>query len=213
MRGVTRILGLMRLPAGDTELVQIANGFLADAAKRAGRWLACRPGCTQCCHGAFPINALDAARLRAGMETLRVEDPARAEAVERRAQAWITEHGAAFPGNAETGRLGSTDEAQAAFEDFANDAACPALDPETGCCDVYAWRPMTCRVFGPPVRVESGALGCCELCFVGASDDEIAACEMPVPHDLEQQLLAGADAEGETVVAYALVKRGPYVER
>ena len=204
---------VMRLPAGDGELVQIMDAALADAARRAGTWLACRPGCTQCCHGAFPVNALDAARLRAGMEALRRESPARAEAVEQRARAWIAEHGAAFPGDLETGILGDSDEHQMAFEDFANDAACPALDSETGRCDVYAWRPMTCRVFGPPVRVESGALGCCELCFVGATNEEIAACEMPVPHDLEQQLLSEAGGEGETVVAYALVERPARVER
>jgi len=48
---------------------------------------------------------------------------------------------------------------------------------------------MTCRVFGPPVRSEDG-LGVCELCFQGASDKEIAACEMkPDPDDLESRLL------------------------
>ena len=45
---------------------------------------------------------------------------------------------------------------------------------------------MTCRVFGPPVRMGDGdALGCCELCFHGANEEEIAACEMPVPTELE----------------------------
>lgn len=203
----------MRLPAGDSELVQIMDVALADAARRAGTWLACRPGCTQCCHGAFPINALDAARLRAGMDALRRDDPARAAAVQQRTQAWIAEHGAAFPGDVDTGAIGDSDEHQEAFQDFANDAACPALDPETGRCDVYAWRPMTCRVFGPPVRIEGGGLGCCELCFVGATNEEIAACEMPVPHDLEQRLLAGEAIEGETVVAFALVERGARIER
>jgi Fe-S-cluster containining protein len=208
----------MRLPAGDGELVQIMDAALADAAERAGAWLACRPGCTQCCHGAFPINALDMARLRAGMDALRRDDPARAAAVEQRAQAWIAEHGAAFPGDKETGILGSSDEHLEAFEDFANDAACPALDPETGRCDVYAWRPMTCRVFGPPVRVEGGGLGCCELCFIGAKGEEIASCEMLVPHELEQRLLdesggEGDASEGETVVAFALVERGSRSER
>ena len=48
---------------------------------------------------------------------------------------------------------------------------------------------MTCRVFGPPVRSEDG-LGVCELCFHGATDEEIAACEMnPDPDDLESALL------------------------
>ena len=56
---------------------------------------------------------------------------------------------------------------------------------------------MTCRVFGPPVRSEDG-LGVCELCFQGASDEEIAACEMkPDPDDLESRLLAGVGKKDE----------------
>ncbi len=65
----------MVLPVGDSELVQIMDASLAEAARRAGTWLACRPGCTQCCHGAFAINALDTLRLRAGMEALRASAP------------------------------------------------------------------------------------------------------------------------------------------
>lgn len=193
----------MRLPAGDQQLVQIMDVALDEEARRAGTWLACRPGCTQCCHGAFAINALDVARLHAGMEALRAADPSRAEAVEQRTRAWIEEFGSEFPGNAETGVLGTSEEDEARFEEFANDAACPALNPETGLCDVYEWRPMTCRVFGPPVRVGE-ALGCCELCFVDASEAEIAACEMPVPREMEQRLVAETGDAGETVVAYAL---------
>ena len=78
------------------------------------------------------------------------------------------------------------------FSDFANDEPCPALDPATGNCELYESRPMTCRVFGPPVRCEDG-LGVCELCFQGATDKEIAACEMkPDPEDLESALLKKA---------------------
>ena len=62
------ILALMGLPAGDNELVQIIDAALADAARRAGPLLVCRQGCTQCCHGAFAINELDAQRLAAGIE-------------------------------------------------------------------------------------------------------------------------------------------------
>ena len=193
----------MRLPAGDQQLVQIMDSALAEAARRAGAWLACRPGCTQCCHGAFGINALDVARLQAGMAALRAIDPLRAEALEVRARDWIAELGAEFPGDAETGILGSSEEDQARFEDFADEAACPALNPETGLCDVYQWRPMTCRVFGPPVRV-GDALGCCELCFVGTDEEEIAACEMLVPHELEERLVKEMGDVRETVVAYAL---------
>ncbi|MGA2673700.1 MAG: YkgJ family cysteine cluster protein [Terracidiphilus sp.] len=197
----------MRLPEGDRELVQIVDAALADAARRAGDRLVCRPGCTQCCYGAFAISPLDALRLRAGMDALRAGQPALAAEIERRARAWIAEHGTEFPGDLETGLLGESDADLAQFEEFANDAACPALDPATGRCDVYPWRPMTCRVFGPPVRMGEGdALGHCELCFVGASTAQVAACEMPVPHELEARLLDEIPARGETVVAFALVR-------
>src|SRR5580698_11099495 len=149
-------LGGMRLPTRDAELVQIVDAALAEAARRAGDWLVCRLGCTQCCFGAFAINALDAARLRAGMVALRNTVPELAAEIERRAQAWIEAHGLAYPGNLDTGRLGETEAEQERFEEFANEAACPALDEATGRCDVYAWRPMTCRVVGPPVRMEVG---------------------------------------------------------
>jgi Fe-S-cluster containining protein len=204
----------MPLPARDAELVQIVDSSLADAASRAGEFLACRIGCTQCCHGAFAINALDAARLRAGMGELRLSDSALAASIERRVLAWLEKFGDGFPGDAETGALGMSAEDRARFEDFANDAACPALDSATGRCDVYAWRPMTCRVFGPPVRAagEDGAegLGHCELCFIGATSQQVAACEMPVPHELEAELVDEMGAEmgsdAETVVAFALLR-------
>ena len=190
----------------DSQLVHILDTALAQAAQRAGPWLACRPGCTQCCHGAFAINALDALRLRTGIQALHAADPAAALAIEDRARDWLDTYGPDFPGDRDTGLLGTSEEDQARFDDFANDAPCPALNPSTGLCDVYAWRPMTCRVFGPPTRpAEDEALACCELCFNGATEREIAACEMPVPHQLEIELLAQTGQPGETLVAFALL--------
>jgi Fe-S-cluster containining protein len=208
---------------GDSQLLQIIDAALADAAHRAGAWLACKPGCTQCCHGAFAINALDTARLHTGMQALRAATPEAAKAIEERARAWTAAYGPEFPGDATTGVLGTSEEDQARFEDFANDAPCPALNPQTGLCDVYPWRPMMCRVFGPPTRMapdeplgeaqgdsenlaQNDPLACCELCFVGASEAEIAACEMPVPLQLERELLAAAGDARETVVAFALLR-------
>jgi Fe-S-cluster containining protein len=206
---------LMPLPARDSELVQIVDAALADAARRAGSFLACRIGCTQCCHGAFAINALDAERLRSGIGEMRASSPALAAAIERRTRAWLAEYGPQFPGDPATGALGTSAADQARFDDFANDAPCPALDTATGRCDVYAWRPMTCRVFGPPIRTtdpngaESGdneGLGHCELCFIGATPQQVAACEMPVPHTLEDELLTQIGSSAETVVAFALLR-------
>ncbi|MGC2211355.1 MAG: YkgJ family cysteine cluster protein, partial [Candidatus Korobacteraceae bacterium] len=113
-----------------------------------------------------------------------------------------------FHGDLESGILDTTPDAAEIFEDFANDEPCPALDPETLTCDLYAHRPMTCRVFGPPVRSEGG-LGVCELCFTTATAEEIAAAEVPLEgEELESALnreLERAIGPGETIVAFALL--------
>jgi Fe-S-cluster containining protein len=194
-----------RLPTGDQKLVQIVDAALADTARRSGEWLACKLGCTQCCIGVFTINQLDVLRLQEGLFALRQSDPARAERVRERATASIERLRQDFPGDPQTGSL--DENKAAAFEQFANDEPCPVLDPATGACDLYSARPMTCRVFGPPVRTENG-LGVCELCYHGASEEQIAACEMiPDPEGLESRLLGELEravAGGETIVAFAL---------
>lgn len=199
-----------RLPARDRELVQIIDAALADAARKAGEWLVCRPGCTQCCVGAFSINALDAARLRIGLSELQESDPDRASRVKERAQSYVSRVSDNFPGDSRTGVLDGSEDGQQRFEQFANDEVCPALDVETGTCDLYRFRPMTCRVFGPPVRNEDGNLGACELCFHGASDQQIASCEMvPDPDGLEDSLLAdltGPEKPTQTIVAFVLAE-------
>jgi Fe-S-cluster containining protein len=199
-----------RLPAQDRKLIQVVDAELADAARRAGEWLVCRPGCTQCCVGVFAINQLDAARLQQGLADLRKVEPERAVRIRARARESMARLAGEFPGNPKTGVLDESAEAERRFADFANDEPCPVLDPETGLCDLYEARPMTCRTFGPPVRSEGG-LGVCELCFHGATDEQITACEMVVdPEDLESKLVRkiekAGDSHGETIVAFALAK-------
>jgi len=197
------------LPPGDQKLVQIIDAALADTARRSGEWLVCKLGCTQCCIGVFAINQLDVLRLQHGLAELEADDPARAARVKERALASVERLKDEFPGDSQTGVLDESDEAAVRFENFANDEPCPALDPVTGACDLYASRPMTCRVFGPPVRSDEG-LGVCELCYHGATEEEIASCEMPVdPDDLEAELveeLRHSGHRGQTVVAFALVR-------
>ena len=192
------------LPQGDQQLVQIVDAALADAARRSGSWLACRPGCTQCCIGAFAISQLDAERLRAGFQALEQFNPERAARVLERVRQSIARIADGFPGDTKTGILDDSPEAEDRFAEFANDEPCPVLDPETGMCDLYDARPMTCRVFGPPVRLEEG-LGVCELCYHGASETAIAACEMHLETDeLEAELTSQIERQGNMIVAFAL---------
>jgi Fe-S-cluster containining protein len=201
-------MGLSSTRSGDQVLIQIVDSALADAARKSGKWLVCRPGCTQCCVGAFPINQLDALRLRLGLADLGVQAPERAARVRERARQAVARLSQSFPGDPVSGLLDEGEKSGQRFADFANDEVCPALDPATGNCELYESRPMTCRVFGPPVRSEDG-LGVCELCFQGATEEDIAACEMkPDPDDLESALLQELEettgTQGNTIVAFGL---------
>jgi Fe-S-cluster containining protein len=198
----------MTLPAVDIHLIQIVDAALLATAQKSGEWLACKPGCHQCCVGVFTINRLDAARLRNGFADLLASDPERASRISQRVANSARRLAADYPGNSVTGLLDESIEARVAFDSFANEETCPVLDPDTGTCDLYAWRPMTCRIFGPPVRSEDG-LGVCELCYHGATEEEIAACEMvPDPGGLEAILLEDLECQtgvnANTIVTFAL---------
>jgi Fe-S-cluster containining protein len=195
------------LPRGNGKLVQIVNAAFDDASARSGKFLACRPGCTQCCVGVFAISQLDAARLRHGLDDAEKSDPKKAARIKRRVRASRKRLERGFPGDSASGVLEESDEALDIFDDFANDEPCPVLDPKTGRCDLYESRPLLCRAFGVPFRVEEG-LGHCELCFKGATVKQIAECEMTIdPDDLETKLLETLARRtgkiGRTIVAFA----------
>lgn len=165
----------------DRRLLAAVASALDEASRRSGAWLVCRPGCTSCCLGPFPITGLDALRLRQGLSVLAAFDPARAGRIRDRA--------AVTPADVD-------------------DVPCPALDPETGCCELYEWRPMTCRTFGPAMWTEDGGVGACELCYAGATGNQVIHCAVEIdPEGLERELLdalEGAGITGTTSVSEAL---------
>jgi Fe-S-cluster containining protein len=191
-----------------TELFPLIDAALASTTLRSGGWLACRPGCHQCCIGVFPISPLDAETLRAALTTA---DPAVAARIRTRAAAARERLTSNFPGDPATGALFTQPHHQEAFEDFANDEPCPVLDPLTGTCDLYAARPVQCRTFGPPVRDDDGHLTVCELCFIDAPAEEVARCELNQSwRPLEETLIAESEQrnptqpKGPTLIAFAL---------
>jgi Fe-S-cluster containining protein len=198
----------------DAKLVQIVNAASADAVRRSGDWLQCRAGCSQCCVGVFAIGQLDAQRLQAGMRALKKSDPARAAAVQRRADQTVKKLFPDFPGDPSTGILNgpTEDPDNDPFDDFANDEPCPVLDPATGTCDLYTARPLTCRIFGAAMRV-GDAMGTCELCFQGATEEEVVAAEINMDWTpLETELNAAAEnrsgISGSTIIAFAIGRKG-----
>ena len=184
--------------AGDTELIQIVDAALAEANGKAGDWLKCRPGCSECCLGAFEISGLDADRLRRGLLRLAEREPERAARVRVRATGAADRMRRQYP----------TDTANHVLADAAyDDEPCPALDPAAGTCDLYESRPLTCRTFGPAIR-SGNAVGTCELCFPGATEEEIARCAVELDSEALElpylRELSGGQPAAPTVVALAL---------
>jgi Fe-S-cluster containining protein len=189
-----------------TDLFPILDAALASTTERSGDWLACRPGCHQCCVGVFAISQLDAEQLREGLACAEPDVAQRILTRVAESQARLLPM---FPGDPTTGLLFTQPQHEEAFADFANDEPCPVLDPETGTCDLYAFRPVQCRTFGPPIRDEEDHLTVCELCFLDASADEVTRCEMDQNWRSEEEaLITTAENRsglfGPTLVAFAL---------
>jgi Fe-S-cluster containining protein len=202
----------------DQDLIQIVTAALASATARSGPHLVCRPGCTQCCVGVFPIAHRDAAYLREGLAALTHTDPEKSQRIHTRVRESLVRLDPWFPGNVSTGILSEDDDQTILFEEFANDEPCPVLDPTTGTCDLYESRPILCRTFGPPMQTpgDNGEtnLATCELCYTHATTEEIAACELdPAIPALEAASSAAFNAahhlHGETLIAYALREPAP----
>ena len=188
--------------ASDRELIQIVDAAMAEAVRLGGAWVVCEAGCAECCRGPFPITQLDARRLREGLAQLERHDPERGARVRRRSRESVARL-ADFPGDMTTGILDEDEDAEERFAALPDEEYCPALDPATLTCDLYEARPITCRVFGPAVRSGGDVLGVCELNYRGATDEQIAACQVQVdPDGLEDELIQGE--RQQTIVAYAL---------
>ena len=166
-----------------------------------GDWVVCRPGGTPCCLGPFPITALDALRLQDGLASLAMADAARAERVRSRAGDYCSRIASEYPGDPASGAL--VEEAE--LPDGWDEVPCPALDPGSGLCDLYEARPVTCRVFGPAMRLEDGAVGACELCYKGATDAQIAERSVAADPAGHERALVDELGGPATIVAFALI--------
>ena len=201
------------LKAGDRRLLALVDAALDRARAAAGTHLVCGPGCTPCCFGPFAITQLDAWRLREGLRALAEAEPERAAAVRQRAEAAVARQTPAF-GTGRAGILATEAEEERFYEAFASDP-CPALDPNSGACTVYAWRPVTCRTYGPPVRIGADDLPPCPLCFKGAASAEVEAARqtIDVAH-VEDQLADRIEREsgrrGMTTIAFAIADAPPH---
>ena len=141
-------------------LYQQADRWFRRAAASLLGALPCRQGCSACCIGLFPITRLDALELQRGLDEL---SPSRREAIEARARLQVEVLESAYPALKSTPALDSWDDhiIDHVVEKFSS-LPCPALTFD-GTCDVYAFRPITCRTMGIPNESDGMVQGACSV--------------------------------------------------
>jgi Fe-S-cluster containining protein len=191
----------------DRALLAAVHEALSQAQRALADRLDFGRGCPRCCYGPFPINVLDARRLRRGLAELSARAPERAAAVVRRARAQAERIAPAFPGSSAV--LNDDDDAVEAFCARFAAEPCPVLDGATGRCELYAARPIACRTFGPPVHIGTQDLPTCDWCFSGTPEDAARATAVVDAEGREDALLTrieDAGVRGDTVIALALAR-------
>jgi len=190
----------------DRSLLAVLDREAETLSARWGELLACRPGCDECCRTPFPISRLDAWRLRRAVDRA---EPARRRRIHARAARVVSALRDGFPGDPRTGRLAGAEAVLDRFFARHRQLPCPVLDARQGTRELYADRPVICRVHGPPLRFGETRVAPCRHCFRGAEPAVIeAARREPDPDDLEEAILARMDADADggwhTLVAFAV---------
>ncbi len=123
--------------------------------------LPCAKGCTHCCIGPFSITLLDVEQIQAGLSHLSTAARQQIESTAQE-QTNAIQHSASdlFQGSPFLDRL---DYCHIDFlvEQFAH-LPCPALHAD-GSCQIYAYRPLTCRMMGIPLEEKGEVQGACQV--------------------------------------------------
>lgn len=182
----------------DFVILETVAAAVEESHARAGKWIACRAGCSECCSVLFPITMQDAARLRRGLGA--APEDVRTDIVGRARALWA-KIGPDFPGDVESGEFRANAEWQEWFLTRHKGHACAVVDPATGACRLYEHRPVACRLYGHLIQIGEEAQTICHYCFQGATAAEIETSRVKVP-------LSAVDPgdldPGETLIAWAL---------
>ena len=116
----------------------------------------CRVGCSDCCHALFDLSLIEALYIKAQFDRL-FKDAARTSILERANEADRAVYRLkrqAFKDH-ESGKS----EREILEEMATKRIRCPLLNADEG-CDLYAHRPITCRLYGVPTAIGDKAHTC-----------------------------------------------------
>ncbi|SPP64924.1 YkgJ family cysteine cluster protein [Nitrospira lenta] len=157
--------------------------------------LPCRQGCCHCCIGTFPVTILDRQHLQEGL--VRLPDTQR-RAIQQKAQDQVATIESQFPNLTSSPLLdGWPDHLTEQVAEQFQDMPCPALSAD-GHCEVYAFRPLTCRSMGIPPEQDGCVEGACDI------QTAVPIIRLSPPFREEEDRLAGEESQQLTTLRLKL---------
>jgi Fe-S-cluster containining protein len=168
-------------PSNPTRLARKTDEWFARAQAALLGQVPCKPGCSHCCIGPFPITLLDVHLLQEGLSHLPANQR---ERIEGRARSQAAAMEAAYPQLLKSRFLDHWPDTHIdRLVSQYHQAPCPALGDD-GLCGLYEYRPLTCRSMGIPSEQEGVMSGACEVqtfipivrlsASIQAEEDELA---------------------------------------
>jgi Fe-S-cluster containining protein len=153
--------------------------------------LPCRQGCYHCCIGTFPVTILDQQHLQEGLTRL---PDAQRRSIQQNAQDQVAAIEARFPRLSSSPMLDDWPDhlTEQLAEEF-QDLPCPALSSD-GRCQVYAFRPLTCRSMGIPPDQDGCVEGACDI------QTAVPIIRLSPPFREEEDRLAGEESQQLTAL-------------
>lgn len=128
-------------------LVAQVDAAVQSVAQQFASEVTCHRGCSDCCHALFDVSLVEAMYLNLRFlelpESRRTEVMIEADKADRKTQIVKKQAFRDFSSNPQVDIL-----TRAAKERI----RCPLLDSEDA-CSLYAWRPLTCRIYGIPMEI------------------------------------------------------------
>lgn len=151
---------LVELMVAYRQVLSQADRWFDDASSALGPMVGCHVGCCDCCRGLFDITLPDAILLQMGFNQL---DSSWQQRVLQRCYQRRDLLQQQWPELQPPYLLNYLDNRSWQSMPEQDATPCPLLD-DNGCCLVYAWRPLTCRLHGLPQVDQDGEVfsdGCC----------------------------------------------------
>jgi Fe-S-cluster containining protein len=182
-----------------SSLPEKTSQWFARAAAALLEQVPCHQGCCHCCIGTFPVTILDRHHLQEGLAHL--PDRQR-RAIQQKAQDQVAAIEGKFPRLAGSPMLdGWPDQLTEQLAEQFQDLPCPALSPD-GRCQVYAFRPLTCRSMGIPPDQDGCVEGACDI------QTAVPIIRLSPPFREEEDRLAGEESQQLTALRLKLQCRG-----